>query len=424
MKKALLVLLVLLITVQCRQNNTKTTKTTPKRNAQPVVQTASLSYDNFGINTDKYHIRNYRIKKNQSLYVLLKKLGLSPKKILATSRKAKKIINLQSFRPGQKYRAYFSKKNKKLKKLIWEPNGLIFVTFSWNNGKLQISRAAHVENEKLKRISGTIHASLYNAISDQQARAQLVKIFSNILAWQVDFTTLRKGDTFKILYEKNYVGGQYYDLGKILALKLNHKGKTYYAYHFHKGKLNGYFDKHGNSVQKSMLKTPFKYDERISSRFNPHRFNPVLHRYMPHNGVDFAAPYGTPVLSVGNGRVLEAHYGGPAGNIVKIRHNSTFTTVYMHLCRFAHGIHRGVHVKQGQVIGYVGHTGRVTGTNLHYGVYKNGKPVNPMTVNLPSAKSIPKKYMSAFKEVRDRLNQTLSVKNQNNIDSLRASLAP
>src|SRR5699024_110471 len=161
----------------------------------------------------------------------------------------------------------------------------------------QVYWASRIEKEKAHTVSGTIESSLYNAISDEASRGKLVYNLTEILAWEIDFTTLRKGDSFRILYNKNYVDGQYFGTGQILAIELNHIGVTYFDYYFNNGKIDGYYDESGNSVQKALLKIPFKYDHRITSGFNMHRMNPVLHRKMPHTGVDYAAPVGTPVLA-------------------------------------------------------------------------------------------------------------------------------
>jgi murein DD-endopeptidase MepM/ murein hydrolase activator NlpD len=420
MYRFLLVLVIAVCLVQCqKQSPAVPAYPRPDSVSQASIFPAATIFNPFGDNIRKYKVQKFKVRKNGSLYMMLKKLGLSSGQIHHIAQKAKKIVDFQAFRPGQHCRAFFSTKNHSLKKLVWQPNDLQYVTFSWLGDSLQISRASRIETRQTKTISGTIQSSFYNAVSDDDSRDKLVYDLTDILAWEIDFTTLRKGDSFQILYNKNYVGGKFFDTGRILAIELKHRGKTYSAYYFNDGKINGYYDKGGHSVQKALLKIPFKYDHRISSHFSHHRLNPVLHRYMPHKGVDYAAPVGTPVLATGKGVVLEAHYGGAAGNIVKIRHNSTYTTAYMHLHRFAKGIHRGVHVNQGQVIGYVGATGRVTGPNLHYSVYKNGKAVNPLTLKLPPAKSIPQKYMLAFKKDKNRLTRKLFAEKPVPVDSLQ-----
>jgi murein DD-endopeptidase MepM/ murein hydrolase activator NlpD len=424
MHKFLPVLLLAVCLVQCQ----KQSYSIPDHPSLDSVQSASVIprltfFDSFGTNTHKFKAQKFTVSKNGSLYTMLKKLDIPSRRIHHIIQKAKNVVDFQAFRPGQKYRAYFSDKDHSLKKIVWQPNALQYVTFSWLKDSLQIYRASRIKSQKTNVISGTIQSSVYNAISDAASRNKLVYDLTDILAWEIDFTTLRKGDSFRIVYNKNYVDGQFFDTGRILAIKLNHRGKTYYAYYFNNSKFEGYYDEGGHSVQKALLKMPFKYDHRITSHFNHHRLNPVTHHYMPHTGVDYGTPVGTPVLATGKGVVLEAHYGGAAGNIVKIRHNATYTTAYMHLSKFASGIHRGVHVNQGQVIGYSGATGRVTGPNLHYSVYKKGKAVNPLTLKLPPAKSISSKYMAAFQKDRNRLDRKLTGEKFAASDSLQDSTA-
>lgn len=414
--------------VQCRPDKSAITSETPvqkvEQASRSAVQAVSATYDAFGIDVSKFEVRDFRVKKNESLYLLLQNLELDQNQIYRAIQKAKKVIDVRSFRPKQTYRAYVSKKDRELKKMVWEPNAVEFVTFDWQQDSLQIYRASRVVTKQTNTISGTITSSLYNAISDKKSRDELVYKLSDILAWQIDFFNLRKGDTFRILYENKYVEGKHFDVGDILAIELEHMGDTYYAYRFRQGEIDGYYDDEGNSVQKALLKAPFRYDQRISSGFNPNRFHPVLKRRRPHNGVDYAAPYGTPVLSVGNGTVSRAGYYGSAGRMVEVKYSNAYKAKYMHLSKFAKGVRSGTHVKQGEVIGYVGNTGRVTGTHLHYGLYRNNRPVNPLTIDLPSSEAIPERYRDAFAQVRDRLNQQLYGITRQPTDSIVAAPAP
>lgn len=401
-------LLVIAFVVQCQHRDTNSnlkqlSETAVKSSIEPV----SAAYDAFGIDVSEFKVRDFSVQKNESLYLLLKKMDLSQSQIYRAIQKAKKIIDVRSFRPKQPYRAYISKESNELEKLVWEPNKVEFVTFNWQDDSLLINRASRVVTKKKKQISGEITSSLYNAISDEGSRDKLVYRMSEIFAWQVDFFNLRKGDKFKILYEKKYVDGQYVDMGKILAVELTHMGDSYFAYRFNEGSFDGYYDEEGKSVQKALLKAPFAYDHRISSGFNPNRFHPVLKRRRPHNGIDYAAPYGTPVLSVGDGTVSRAGYYGAAGRMVEVEYHGSFKAKYMHLSRFAKGVRSGTHVKQGDVIGYVGNSGRVTGTHLHYGLYRHERPINPLTVDLPAAKSIPQEYMAVFERVKKEMNPRL-----------------
>lgn len=422
MRNLTLALLLIALLVQCTKTESPSQTEPSQTDIRPRVEPVSATYDAFGINVDNYEVRDFTVKKNESLYLLLQNLDLDQQQIYRAIQKAKEIIDVRSFRPKQAYRAYVSEQDEELKKMVWEPNAVEFVTFDWQQDSLQIYRASRVVETRTKTISGTINSSLYNAISDANSRDKLVYKLSDIMAWQIDFFNLRKGDTFKILYENKYVDGEHYDVGNVKALELQHMGDTYFAYYFQDGEIDGYYDEEGRSVKKALLKAPFTYDQRISSGFNPNRFHPVLKRRRPHNGVDYAAPYGTPVLSVGDGVVSRAGYYGSAGRMVEVKYKGSYKAKYMHLSKFASGVRSGTHVKQGEVIGYVGNTGRVTGTHLHYELIRNNRPINPLTVDLPSGEPLPDQYMATFEQLRDSLNEQMLGRSNNSINT--ATTAP
>ncbi len=406
MRKLFLGFFFLIFMVQCQKSEPKTVKNdddVKTASVQP-VRAAIGAIEAIGKDVS---VKEFEIKPNESLYMLLDKFGFDPTEIYNITRKAKKVFDVSAFKPGQPYRAFISKKDSAgLQKLVWHASAVDFVVFDWQQDSLQIYRASKPIRTKNSVVSGTITSSLYNAISDKEARDELVYKMTEILAWQIDFFNLRDGDSFKILYEKKYVDDDYFDLGEVKAIKFVTMGDTYFAYKFGHGEFDGYFDEQGNSVQKALLKTPFKYDYRISSSFGM-RMHPILDRYMGHSGTDYAAPYGTPILATGDGIVVTAGYAGAAGNMVKIEHNGTYKTAYMHMSDFAEGVYEGAHMEQGEVIGYVGSTGRSTGAHLHYSVYRNDTPVNSLTLDLPPSRSIPEKYMDEFKQVRNGLQGKL-----------------
>lgn len=410
MRKLLCGLLLMVVTVQCQYNKKSSGKEEIIHTVKAVkktIQPVSATLDIFGVNASRFRVKNFQLQEDGSLYMLLSKLGMDPGQIYEVAQEAKKVIDVHALRPKQKFRAYLSKKDgQQLKKLVWQPDEVEFVVFDWLQDSLQVYKASRVLTQKVEQASGEITSSLYAALPDNATRDKLVYKIAEIFAWEIDFFNLRKGDYFKILFEKNYVDGQYYDVGDVRAIEFHHMGDTYFAYKFQHGEFDGYFDQHGNSVQKALLKNPFEYDYRISSSFGM-RYHPILHEYMGHSGTDYTAPFGTPVHATGDGVVITAGYAGAAGNMVKIKHNGVYKTAYMHMSDFADGIHDGAHVEQGQVIGYVGSTGRSTGAHLHYSVYRNGTPINSLTLDLPSSKAIPDKYMGEFKKVRNRLNSKL-----------------
>lgn len=367
------------------------------------------TYDNFGIQIDSLQVEQYKVKRNESLYLILDKFDFSSQEIYAATQEASDFVDIRSFKPGQKYHAYYSSADSsaELQHIVWEPNPLDYVVFDWQSDSLEIYKASRPLSKETVRVSGTINNSLYQTISSRNASPLLAYRLAQIFAWQIDFFGLREGDSFNVVYEKRYINDEFLGIGEIKAAEFTHRGEIYRAYQFNHPEADGYYTEEGESVQKALLKAPFEYNQRISSHYSRSRYHPTLKRRMPHNGVDFAAPRGTPVLSVGDGTVTEAQYRGANGNIVKVKHNSTYRTAYLHLQGFASGIHRGARVEQGQVIGYVGSTGRSTGPHLHYSLYKNDRHVNPMNVELPSSEAVPDDLMEEFKKVRDELERQL-----------------
>jgi murein DD-endopeptidase MepM/ murein hydrolase activator NlpD len=369
------------------------------------------TFDSYGIKIDSLEVETYRVKRNESLYVILDKFDFSPREIYSITQQVRHFVDIREIRPGQKYRTYSSADSTEgLAQMVWQTNPIDYLVFDWQKDSLQIYKAARPLKSETVATAGTIQNSLYQTVSEQGSSRLLAFKMAEIFAWQINFFGLRDGDSFNVLYNKQFIDEDFYGIGEILAAEFIHRGEKFRAYKFSHGDINGYFTESGESVQKALLKAPFKFSQRVSSHFSSSRYHPILKKRMPHYGVDFAAPHGTPVLAVGDGTVTEAQYRGANGNIVKVTHNKTYRTAYLHLSGFADGIYRGAKVKQGQIIGYVGNTGRSTGTHLDYRLYRNNKPVNPLTVDLPSSKSVPDSLMDEFLTVRDELNYKLKIK--------------
>jgi murein DD-endopeptidase MepM/ murein hydrolase activator NlpD len=367
---------------------------------------APPTFDKFGIKIDSLQIATHKVRPNESLYLILDRFGFNAREIYTVIHEAKPLIDVRGFKPGQKYRTYTpADSGASLSHLVWQPNPLSYVVFNWNVDSVRIYKASKPLTSETVVASSKISSSLYNAVYDEGASPLLGYKLADIFAWQVDFFSLREGDAFNALYEKRYIDDEFYGIGKVLAAEFLHRGEMHKAYYFSEGEVEGYFNAKGESVEKALLKAPFKFDQRISSSFNPNRFHPILNIRRPHYGTDYAAPFGTPVLSVGDGVVTEVGYDGGSGNIVRIRHNSVYQTAYMHLSDFAGGIYEGATVEQGQVIAYVGNTGMSTGPHLHYSLYKNDSPVNSLAVELPSSDAVPDTLMEEFLKVKNSLDQ-------------------
>lgn len=395
---------------------------TPKERSQITADKADASasadttiftptVDEFGISVDSVEVQDHIVKRNESLYLILDKFNFSPQEIYSITQEVGHFVDFNQIKPGQKYRAYVSADSTKdVSHIVLRSNSLEYVVLDWQQDSLQIYKAARPLTSKTVATSGKIENSLYQTISSQGASQLLASRMANIFAWQINFFGLRPGDSFKVLYDEQFIGDKFYGIGDVKAAQFTHRGETYQAYKFRQGPIDGFFNEKGESVQKALLKAPFKFSQRVSSNFSRSRYHPTLKKRVPHTGVDYAAQPGTPVLAVGDGTVTEARYRGANGNIVKITHNSTYRTAYLHLLRFASGIKPGKKVSQGEVIGYVGSTGRATGPHLHYSLYKNNRPVNSRTVDLPSSEAVPDSLMDRFADIRDRLNRQLRTK--------------
>lgn len=363
--------------------------------------------DSYGFNIIDSKVEEGRVKRNQNLYLILRDLDVSPQTIYEINRESKGVFQSNRVKPGQRYIVYKDAETTHPYRLILHNDALDYVIFEWGN-EIKVDTGRKEVVKEISVASGVINSSLYESLVEQDKNILIANRLSEIFAWQIDFFRLYPGDNYTLVYEKQFVDGKPFGIGEILAAEFEHDGRSYDAFYFEGEKSQGFYDSDGNGVQKALLKAPFRFSQRISSSFNRNRFHPVLKRRMPHNGVDYAAPIGTPVLSVGDGEVTEAQYRGANGNIVKVRHNGTYTTAYLHLNGFARGIRPGTRVRQGEVIGYVGKTGRVTGVHLHYMIYKNGRPVNPLNIELPPSKEIEGSDRYEFDDLVNRFKQQMS----------------
>lgn len=263
---------------------------------------------------------------------------------------------------------------------------------------------------KREYTEGTLRSSLWNVIKDKGIDPLLALQMSDVYAWQIDFFDLKKGDSFKVMYDVRYIDDTTaLDIAKIVAIEFIHQDKKYTALSFSQDSTDQYFDFEGKSLQTAFLKAPLDFF-RITSTFSNARFHPVLKYYRAHHGVDYAAPSGTPVKTIGDGTVVfKAYQANGGGNYLKIQHNSTYTTSYMHLSRFAKGIARGSKVKQGEVIGYVGSTGLSTGPHLDFRVYKDGKPIDPLKMVSPPSHPVKAELRDSFNIVKDRIVHDLDI---------------
>lgn len=230
----------------------------------------------------------------------------------------------------------------------------------------------------------------------------LASELEDIYQWTVDFFGIQAGDSFTVIYDEKFIDTLSVGVGRVWGARFTHCGKEIYAIPFKQGDKVQYWEYDGGSLRKQLLKAPLKFT-RISSTFSNARFHPILKKYRPHHGVDYAAPIGTPVRSVADGTVIAKSYQGAAGNMVKIKHPGNLTSGYLHLRGYAKGLHVGKRVSQGEIIGYVGSTGRSTGPHLDFRLWKGGTPINPLKIPQKPAEPISEKNRTAFEHIRNRI---------------------
>ena len=356
----------------------------------------------YGIIADDYNLERGQIGNGQTLGSILNEYGISTLTIDRLDRASREIFPLRQIRAGRPYTAFLTKDTiaSKLDYLVYEKNVTDYVVFGFVGDSISITTGQKpIELRRTKR-SAQIESSLWGAIMRDSLPYALAAELEDVYQWTVDFFGIQQGDKFTVIYDEKFVDTLSVGVGRIWGAKFTHGGKDIYAIPFKQGDKIQYWEYDGGSLRKQMLKAPLKFS-RISSKFSNSRFHPVLKRYRPHHGVDYAAPKGTPVRAVADGVVVFRGWGGGGGNTLKIKHANNLMTGYLHLSGFAKGIVKGKRVSQGDVIGYVGSTGTSTGPHLDYRVWKGGTPINPLNIPQEPAVPISKENREAFEYVRD-----------------------
>jgi murein DD-endopeptidase MepM/ murein hydrolase activator NlpD len=363
----------------------------------------------FNIPIDSFNVVPGKVRSGQNLSDILVSKGISMSKIDEISKKSILTFDVRKMKVNNPYYFFMNKKNtSKVDYFIYEINPVDYVVFQLSDS-LKIYKEKKPIETLIKSASGVITSSLWNALEAQALDYNLALSLNDIYQWSIDFYGLQKGDKFRVVFEENFVYGKSIGIGRIFAAQFFHNKENFYAFRFTQDNEDSYFDDKGQSLKKAFLKAPLKFN-RISSTFSASRFHPVLKIYRPHFGVDYAAPTGTPVMSIGDGTVIaKAYQAAGGGNYLKIKHNSVYTTSYMHLSGYASGISSGTRVRQGQVIGYVGATGLASGPHLDFRVFFNGSPMDPLKVKSEPGVPVDKKYMANYTTHRDSMMTKLSM---------------
>ena len=361
-----------------------------KENKKPPVV-----LNQFGFSDDSLVIVQSDVKRNETLSGILMQFNIQIDELTELLSASAEYLDHRKIFTGNNYHAFMSDDSlNELQYFVYEKDPVNYVVFNLTdtiniyNGKKQVIT-------EQKSIAAIINNSLYITMLNNEASPELVIKLSQVFAWQIDFYRIQPGDYFKVIYEEEFVDEESVGIKNILGAYFNHTGEEFFAIPFEQDNTNQFFDENGKSLQKAFLKAPLEYS-RISSRYSRRRFHPVQKIYKAHLGTDYAAPTGTPIRSVGDGVVTEASYSRGNGRYVKLKHNSIYTTQYLHMSRFAKGIKPGVRVKQGQIIGYVGSTGLATGPHLCYRFWRDGVQIDPLRVKIPPSHPVKKELLEAY----------------------------
>lgn len=377
----------------------------------------------YGLAVDSLTEFSSTVRPNETLADILLPFGIPYQIIHKIAADSSYNFDVRKIRVGNNYFVYSSNDSiGTVKYFVYEQDQVNYTIIKFDDS-LQVYNGKKEITVLGKSFAGVINSSLYGTLEDQNISPMLALKLSEILAWQIDFYTIQKGDYFKVIYEEEFIGDKFIRIGKVYAVLFHHARKDFSGFYFEQGDEVDYFDENGNSLRKAFLKAPLKFT-RISSRFTNARFHPILRRYRPHLGIDYAAPGGTPVQAVGDGTIIESGYKGGAGNFVKIRHNGSYQSGYMHLSKYGPGIRKGAYVRQGQIIGYVGSTGLSTGPHLDFRFWQNGSLVNYLTVEFPPSHPINEKYRNDFNIMLKGLSARLDALKFQNDEGTPADAAP
>ena len=375
-----------------------------KQNSQPVEPIADEPVEvlpqpvyRWGVNVDSLDIVDGTIGRNEMLSNILFKYGVSAQTIHYLDRSSDSTWSVRKIQSGKPYHIIRDRDSlARARYFVYDINKTDYAVYSLTDSIFSYRGTLPLDTVD-NYISGSIQSSLWNAMIEQGAAPELAGMLADVYSWTIDFFGIQKNDSFSVYYQEFYADSVRVATGNILAANFITGGTNHYAFRYiYHNERGEYFDENGTSLRRAFLKAPLSYS-RISSKFSNARVHPVTKVVRAHHGVDYAAPAGTPVYSVGDGVVVTKAWDSKGGgNYLKIKHNSTYTTEYLHLRGYASGINQGTHVSQGQLIGYVGSTGVSTGPHLDYRVFKNGTAIDPLRMDLPAVDPISPEDMPQY----------------------------
>ncbi len=404
MKKTVFAIILASLMIACsEQKSGEQSQTLQAPKIEPLPPTIE-----YGFVVDSLGKQSSQVKRNETLADILTSFNVPYPDIVKMANVPVDVFDERYMKPGDNYTIYLAQDSAQTPLyFVYEKNPIDYVVFGLKDS-VQVRVGAKDVVTKQRFFTGKIETSLYETFIQDSISPMLALKLANVFAWQIDFYRIQKDDHFKVFYEEHYVDNELISIGEVKAAYFNHIGEPFYGFEYVIDDIQAYFDENGNSLEKEFLKAPLKFS-RISSGYSRSRFHPILKRYRPHRAIDYAAPRGTPVLAVADGVVSKKDYSKGAGYYLKIRHNSTYVSGYLHLMKYAKGIRPGVAVKQGQTIAYVGSTGLSTGPHLDFRFWKNGGLVNYRMLEFPPAHPIEEKYredyLSRIKPLKQMLDE-------------------
>jgi len=369
----------------------------------------------YGLSVDSFEVFKGKVQRNSFLSDVLEEFDVSGDLIYQVTKASLGIFDLSKFRAGNPFAVFLSKDDQQVKYFVYEhsPTEYILVNLS---DSVKVTKGSKAISKKHKEVYGEINTSLWKTMKDQGINPLVALQLSELYAWNIDFFGLQKGDAFKVIYDEAFVDTVSIGINKIKAAWFMHNGQEYYAIPFTQDSIESYYGTDGKSLRRAFLKAPLRFS-RISSKFSNSRLHPVLKIRRPHHGIDYAAPSGTPVEAIGDGTIIDISYHGGGGRQIKIRHNGTYSSAYLHLKGFAPGLKNGSRVKQGQVIGYVGSSGLSTGAHLDFRIWQNNTPVDPLKIESPSVEPVKENLLAEFNNHKEELVAALGKIQETHLNS-------
>ncbi|OXA94964.1 peptidoglycan DD-metalloendopeptidase family protein [Flavobacterium hercynium] len=401
MKKAFVIIIALVSIISCNK--------TAEKVETKIIKPKQPTKIEFGFNYADYNIVQDTIKKGDSFGSLLQSQNIGNKKVYDIVEQIKDSFNVRTIRYNKPYTILRSKnKASQLQVFIYQPDALTYYVIDLRDSIAKAHKKVKPVTFKRKIIGGVLKSSLSETLGNESVETALASRITKVFSWSIDFFKLKKGDRYGLIFNERFINGKVYDgVEDLEAAFFEYKGKIIYAFPFEKDTLSGkveYYDDQGRTLKNFFLKTPIKFS-RITSRFTMNRFHPVQHTWKAHKGTDYAAPTGTPISTTASGVVETTGYTAGNGNFVKVKHNGTYSTQYLHMSKIL--VKRGQRVTQGQTIGLVGSTGLASGPHVCYRFWKNNVQVDALRLNLPTGESLTGRDKERFSKQIEPLKREL-----------------